>query len=75
MQRTAESLKSRYHDYLYKIEEKEMKKIVSWIEKEGVEGFLVFDNGEMRIQHNDPKEPQDRKRYRSTAQDTEQKKH
>lgn len=55
MNRTAESLKSRYHEYLYKIEEKEMKKIVNWIEKEGIEGYLVFDNNEMRIQHNDPK--------------------
>lgn len=32
-----------------------MKKIVNWIEKEGIEGYLVFDNNEMRIQHNDPK--------------------
>jgi hypothetical protein len=29
--RTAESLRSRYHEHLYKIQEKEMKQIVSWI--------------------------------------------
>lgn len=73
--RTAESLKSRYHDYLYIIDEKEMKKIVNWIEKEGVEGFLIFESGEMKIQLNDPKEGQDRKRHRPAGQDAESKKH
>jgi hypothetical protein len=34
--RTSESLKSRYSDYLSKIGEAEMKKIVQWVEKEGV---------------------------------------
>lgn len=29
--RTAESLKSRYHDYLNRVDEKDMKKIVNWI--------------------------------------------
>lgn len=29
--RNAESLKSRYHDHLYRIDEKDMKKIVNWI--------------------------------------------
>ena len=52
-----------------------MKKIVSWIEKEGLEGFLVFDSGDMKIQLNDPKEGQERKRHRPTGQDTESKKH
>lgn len=32
-----------------------MKKIVSWIEKEGIEGYILFDNLDMRVQHNDPK--------------------
>ncbi len=40
--RTIESLKSRYSDYLSKIGEPEMKKIVAWIEREGVEGYLFF---------------------------------
>lgn len=40
-----ESLRRRYHDYLYAIEEREMKKIVNWIEKEGVRGYLIFENG------------------------------
>ena len=34
--RTSESLKSRYSDYLSKIGETEMKKIVQWVEREGV---------------------------------------
>ena len=54
--RTTESLRSRYHEYLHKIDEREMKKIVTWIEREGVEGFLVFEDDEMRIQLNDPRE-------------------
>ena len=40
--RTAESLRSRYNDYLCRIDERDMKKIISWIEKEGLDGFLVF---------------------------------
>jgi hypothetical protein len=47
--RTTESLKSRYHEHLFRIEEKDMKKIVNWIEREGLEGYLMFENGEMRI--------------------------
>ena len=41
--RSAESMKTRYHDHLYRIDEKDMKKIVNWIEKEGLDGFLIFD--------------------------------
>jgi len=26
-----------------------MKKIVSWIEKEGIAGYLSFEDGEMRL--------------------------
>lgn len=52
-----------------------MKRIVNWIEKEGLEGFLIFDNGEMRIQHSDPREGQERKRHRTAAQEFELKKH
>ena len=43
--RTVESLKSRYTDYLSKIGEQEMKKIVHWVEREGVEGYLSFEGG------------------------------
>ena len=32
-----------------------MKKIVSWVEREGVEGYLSFDDKELKISHNDPK--------------------
>lgn len=32
-----------------------MKKIVNWIEKEGLEGYLLFDNGDMKIQLSDPR--------------------
>jgi hypothetical protein len=31
--RSTESLKARYNDFLCKVEEREMKKIVNWIEK------------------------------------------
>lgn len=70
-----ESLRSRYHDYLYKIDEKQMKKIVAWIEKEGMQGFLVFDHGDIRLQLNDPKENQERKRHRAASLDNEARKH
>lgn len=55
--RTAESLRARYHEHLFKIQEKEMKQIVSWIEKYGVTGYLHFEeNGVMRISDSDTKE-------------------
>ena len=56
MNRATESLRSRYHDYLYRIDEKEMKKIVAWIEREGLEGYLLWEGDEMKIQLNDPSE-------------------
>jgi hypothetical protein len=31
-----------------------MKKIVSWIEHHGLEGYLVWEDEEMKIQLNDP---------------------
>lgn len=31
-----------------------MKKIVNWIENEGVEGYLTWDDDEMKIQLADP---------------------
>jgi|JI61114C2RNA_FD_contig_41_3942174_length_895_multi_7_in_0_out_0_1 hypothetical protein len=54
--RTAESIKARFHDYLIKVTEKDMKKIVEWVEKEGIEGYLVFDKNEVRVSKTDPKE-------------------
>lgn len=42
-----------------------MKKIVSWIENEGVEGYLTWDGDELRIQSNDPNvNTEDKKRAR-----------
>jgi hypothetical protein len=32
-----------------------MKKIVSWIEREGVEGYLTFEGNELRLTLADPK--------------------
>lgn len=54
--RTVESLKSRYNDYLFKIGEAEMKRIVAWVEKEGVEGYLYFEDDELKISLSDPSE-------------------
>ncbi len=33
-----------------------MKKIVNWVEREGVEGYLYFEDKELKISPNDPKE-------------------
>lgn len=42
-----------------------MKKIVNWIEREGIEGYLVWEDEEMRIQLNDPQDKkEDKKRQR-----------
>jgi len=54
--RTLDSLKSRYNDYLSKIGEAEMKKIVAWVEKEGVDGYLYFEDNELKISLTDPKD-------------------
>lgn len=54
--RTAESIKARFHDFLIKVTEKDMKKIVEWVEKEGVEGYLVFDKNGVHVSKNDPKD-------------------
>lgn len=55
LQRTADALKNRYNDVLNKIDENEMKKIVKWIEDEGLEGYLFLEDEEVKIQHRDPK--------------------
>lgn len=57
--RTAESIMARFHDFLIKVTEKDMKRIVEWVEKEGLEGYLSFDKGELRIGKSDPKEARD----------------
>lgn len=50
-----------------------MKKIVSWIEREGVVGYLFFENKELKISHGDPKEEkkeekkEDKKRQRTAS--------
>lgn len=79
--RTSESLKSRYSDYLSKIGEAEMKKIVQWVEREGVEGYLYFEGSELKISLNDPKEEKQekkeevsKKRNRTASLDSSEKK-
>ena len=80
--RSSESLRGRYTDYLSKIGENEMKKIVSWVEKEGVEGYLSFEGGDIKISLNDPKEEkkveekkEDKKRQRATSLEASEKKY
>jgi len=74
--RTAESLRSRYHEHLFKIQEKEMKQIVSWIEKFGVAGYLNFEeNGALRISDTDSKDKtEETKRGRPASLEQESKK-
>jgi hypothetical protein len=73
--RTAESLRSRYHEHLFKIQEKEMKQIVSWIEKFGVTGYLYFEDNLMKISDSDAKDKTDEnKRPRPTSLEQESKK-
>ncbi len=46
-----------------------MKKIVNWIEHNGIEGYLVWEEDDMKIQSNDPEEKkEEKKRQRSSAQ-------
>lgn len=77
-------MKSRYNDYLSKIGEAEMKKIVSWVEREGVEGYLFFEDKELKISLTDPREEKkstekkeeiSKKRGRNTSLDTVEKKY
>lgn len=79
--RSVESLKSRYNDYLSKVGEPEMKKIVSWVEREGVEGYLYFEDKELRLSLTDPREDKKdkkedtKKRPRGTSLETSEKKY
>lgn len=79
--RSVESLRSRYSDYLSKIGESEMKKIVSWVEREGVEGYLSFDDKDLKISLTDPKDErkveekkEDKKRPRAASLEASEKK-
>jgi regulator of replication initiation timing len=81
--RTVDSLKSRYGEHLSKIGEAEMKKIVSWVEREGVDGYLYFEDKELRISLSDPREEkkeekqekkEDKKRARPASLDNSEKK-
>ncbi len=60
--RSVESLKSRYNDYLSKVGEPEMKKIVSWVESNNVEGYLYFEDKELRLSLTDPREDKKEKK-------------
>jgi hypothetical protein len=79
--RSVESLKSRYNDYLSKVGEAEMKKIVNWVEREGVEGYLFFEDKELRLSLADPREEKKekkedtKKRARGTSLDSTEKKY
>jgi hypothetical protein len=60
--------------------EAEMKKIVSWVEREGVEGYLYFEDKELRLSLNDSKEDKkdkkdEKKRGRGTSLETSEKKY
>ena len=59
-----------------------MKKIVTWVEQEGVEGYLYFEDKELKISFNDPKEEKktekkedSKKRGRNTSLDAAEKKY
>jgi hypothetical protein len=79
--RSAESLKSRYNDYLNRVGEEEMGRIVEWIDVEGLAGYLSFEGGELRLSLNDPKEERKRSereaksgRSKSSSKSTERSK-
>jgi hypothetical protein len=78
--RSVDGLRSRYNDYLSRIGEAEMKKIVSWVELEGLEGYLYFQDKDLRITLNDPSEVKkeektEKKRPRNTSLDASEKKY
>ena len=56
-----------------------MKKIVSWIEREGVNGYLSFEENDLKITLSDPKEKveekkEDKKRPRAASLEAAEKK-
>jgi hypothetical protein len=60
-----------------------MKKIVAWVEQEGVEGYLFFEDKELKISLSDPREEKksekkeegSKKRGRNTSLDVAEKKY
>lgn len=52
-----------------------MKKIVAWIEKEGVEGYLLWEDEEMKIQLQDPNEKRDDKKRQRLGAESEARRH
>lgn len=58
-----------------------MKKIVAWVEREGAEGYLYFEDKELKISHQDPKDEkkteekkEDKKRQRPASLEASEKK-
>lgn len=58
-----------------------MKRIVQWVEREGVEGFLNFEGKELKIALNDQREEKSekkeetgKKRHRTASLDSSEKK-
>jgi hypothetical protein len=53
---------------LYKIQEKEMKQIVTWIERFGVTGYITFEDDVFKISDSDPKDQaEEKKRVRPVS--------
>ena len=59
-----------------------MKKIVTWVEKEGPNGYITFEDKELKIHLHDPKqvtaaddEKKDNKRQRPKSLEASEKKH
>lgn len=81
LNRSVESLKSRYNEHLSKVGEAEMKKIVAWVEREGVEGYLSFEDKELKLTLADPrddkkeKKEDSKKRGRGASLETSEKKY
>ena len=71
--RSAESIRNRFNEVICHLTENEMKKITEYLEKEGVEGYLVYQNNEIKITLRDPKEGVPGKRPRQEALDAEEK--
>ena len=53
-----------------------MKRIIAWVEKEGVEGFLSFEQNELKLSLTDPKDEKkdDKKRPRAPSLEAAEKK-
>lgn len=62
--RSAESIRNRYNEVICHISEDDMRKVTEYLEKEGVEGYMSFQNEEIVISSKDPKEGSVAKRPR-----------